>query len=120
MQKLIGRSRPRSRDGDEDEWEGTDAAEVGYGEPSDRDHRAAPEPSARPRPALDLELSLLDDHDGVGRENQLQVELEPGRHSKDPLGEALRERIAKERIGGALVRGHFNVSGRPKAGKSSG
>ena len=65
-------------------------------------------------------LSLLDDHDRVGYATRLEVELEPGRNSEDAPGEAGGERIAKERVAGALASGHRSVSGRPKAGKSSG
>src|SRR5688572_4475314 len=36
--KLIGRSQPRSRDGDEDEWAGADVAEVRYRKQCDREH----------------------------------------------------------------------------------
>jgi len=71
---------------------------------------------ARPRPALELELSLLDDHDGVGQATRLQAELEPGRNAEDAPGEALREGIAKERVAGTLVRGHPSVAARALRG----
>ena len=93
---------------------------MGYWKPCDWDHRAAPEALARPRLALELELSLLDDPHGVGQATRLQAELVPGSNSEDAPGEALGEGIAKERVAGALVRGHPSVSGRPKAAKSSG
>src|SRR5262245_516780 len=62
-----------SRDDDEDECARADVAEVGYGEPCGRDHRAGPTAPARPRPALELSCPR-----------------------------------------------HCSLSGRPKAGKSSG
>jgi hypothetical protein len=55
---------------------------------------AAPEPPARPRPALEPELALLDHHDGVGQTTRHKREFEPGRDSKDAPGEALREGAA--------------------------
>src|SRR5438270_9131450 len=118
--KLIGGPRRGPRDDHEDEWAGAHAAPVGYGESCDRDHRAAPEAPARPGPALELELSLFDDHDRVRQATRLQATPEPGRNSEDAPGEPGRERTAKERAAGALVHGHRRVAGRPKAGKSSG
>jgi hypothetical protein len=78
---------------------------VGYWKPCDRDHRAAPEAPARPRPALELELSLLDHHDGIGKTTRHKREFEPGRNSNDAPGEARGKGAAKERAGSALVRG---------------
>jgi len=113
-------SRPPTRDGDEEEWVATHAADVRYGEPCDRDHRAAPEAPARSSSAFDFDLSLLDEQDGVGQLVRLRAELEPGRNPEEAPGEPRAERAAKERLAGALVDGHRSVSGRPNAGKSSG
>ena len=63
---------------------------------------------------------MLDDHDGAAQPIRLEAELEPGLNVEHVPGEALRERAAEERVAGALVRRHRSVSGRPKAGKSSG
>src|SRR5262249_28554428 len=117
--KLIGRVPLSSRDDDEDKRARAGVAEAGCRKPCDRDHRAAPKALACPRPALELELSLLDDHDRIGQLTRLHAKLEPRRNLEDTPGEALGERAAKQRAG-ALVRGHHGLSGRPKAGKSSG
>jgi len=80
---------------------------------------AAEQSAKAPEPALELELSLLDDHDRIGQLTRPHAKFEPRRNPEDTPGEALGERAAKQRAG-ALVRGHHGLSGRPKAGKSSG